>query len=547
MTFRDLAGRYRDGTTGGLPGHAFDRHEDAHRLRRRAGLPTGLVLGALVLGAWPAKATEPSQPSPSLEGPGAADATVKKPAHAKKRVHPSKPAESAAAPPPLDSAARARALDEVYGYKGWNIPFPSYGDSLTQDDGNWRSVLASYGFGFTAQFIPIAQGNILDTPRRVPSSAPPCQPSNIDYNCAGGRSYFGQRPDIYDSNLAYLTYDTSRWGIPDGQIAAGAHWGLTTDQAYSPNTFRGFLLSWYQTLFDKRVEIKVGYFPSLTEFMGTFVGGIVTNPFGPGGFLPLVMGMSPNNIGTPNFRATWHITDAIYAQTGIQRSLPVNGPTGNPIYDEVDANPSGFDFGSPVRGTRVLYTNELGYRTQAAPERPGTWLRAGLLYNSSTFKDYSRLLANPAATKDGALGFYVLGDYQVWQQAPSSPLTAYRGLYLGATFMRGSAAIAAFNEYYEARAYWLGPFDSRPQDMVSLIYNHNVVSKYVQDLTNQYSQYTNLFANEYANSVTASYMFHVRPGLYTTIGLGYTDHPSIQYFKGEGSSLNLLFSMYITL
>ncbi|TDM97445.1 carbohydrate porin, partial [Lactobacillus crispatus] len=154
--------------------------------------------------------------------------------------------------------------------------------------------------------------------------------------------------------------------------------------------------------------------------------GMVTNPFGPGGFLPLVMGMSPNNVSTPNFRATWHITDGLYAQTGIQRSLPVNGPTGNPIYDEVQANTSGFDFSSSVPGTRVLYTNELGYRTQAAPDKPQTWLRAGVLYNSSTFKDYSRLLANPAATTDGAVGFYVLGDYQVWQQAPSSPFTAYR-------------------------------------------------------------------------------------------------------------------------
>ena len=113
--------------------------------------------------------------------------------------------------------------------------------------------------------------------------------------------------------------------------------------------------------------------------------------------------------------------------------------------------------------------------------------------------------------------------------------------------MHGSPAIAAFNQYYEARAYWLGPFSSRPQDLLSIIYNRNETSKYVSHLTSAYSQYTSLFANQNATSVTVSYMFHVSPGLYATVGLGYTDHPSIQYFKAEGSALQFLFSMYINL
>ena len=537
----------------GLPGRAFSVCGEVRRLRQLAQVSFGLVLSAFLASGCPVKATEPSNDSLSIEKSATPDVKGKKKAHSKIRLVSKNSSNSAIqlAQPveaqPMDSAARARALDRVYGYKGWNIPFPSFADSMTQDDGHWRTTLASYGFGLSTQIIPIFESNILNTPNRVPSNAPPCQPANLNYNCAGGHSYFGQQPDGFVSNLAYLTYDMSRWGVPDGQIAAGIHYGVSTEQSYSPDTVRVFLVSWYQTLFDKRLELKVGYFPSLTEFMGTFTGGIVTNPFGPNGFLPIVMGMSPNNISTPNFRATWHITDELYAQTGIQRSLPVNGPTSDPLYDEVAANAGGLDFSSSVAGTRVLYTNEFGYKSQAAPDKPYTWFRTGLLYNSSTFKDYSRILTNPTATTDGSLGFYILDDYQIWQQAPSSPLTAYRGIYLGGTFMYGSPEIAAFPQYYEARAYWLGPLDSRPQDMLSVIYSYSVASKYVQDVANAYSQYTSLFANGYANSITASYMFHLGPGIYTTVGLGYTDKPSLQYFKGEGSSLNFLFSMYLTL
>ncbi|MFT4248058.1 MAG: carbohydrate porin, partial [Pseudomonas sp.] len=463
-------------------------------------------------------------------------------------AEPSNPAPAGeAAPPAADSAARARALDAEYGYKGWNIPFPSFADSLTQDDGHWRSRLAAHGFGVSTQHTLVAQANVLDTPGRVPASVPACVPANLGYNCAGGRSYFGQRPAAIVSSLVFLTYDTRRWGVPDGQIALGVQWGVSSDEAYLPRNARVQNLSWYQTLFDGRAEFKIGWFPTLPEFVGFYVGGLVTNPFGPTGSLLPVMGMTGTNWGTPNVRASVHLSDTLYLQAGIQRSLPVNGPTGNPVYDEVRANPSGLDFESSVPGTRWLYTGELGYRRQSVPGRGYTWLRAGTLYNSSTFKDYSRLLEDPTATTRGAHGYYLLGDHQLWQQAPESAYTAYRGVYLGAGYMRGSDRIAPFTDYYELRGYWLGPSARRPQDMLSLVYDRNVVGKPIQALTEAYAPYTSLFANSYANSVTASYMFHLRPGLYATFGLGYTDHPSIQYFQGEGSSLNLLLSVFVTL
>src|ERR1700760_3177361 len=70
-------------------------------------------------------------------------------------------------PPPSRSAAD---LDKVYGIKGWNIRFPSFGDTLTQDVGGWRSSLASAGFGAIEFNITWLQANMLDNARAGPNS-----------------------------------------------------------------------------------------------------------------------------------------------------------------------------------------------------------------------------------------------------------------------------------------------------------------------------------------------------------------------------------------
>lgn len=502
------------------------------RRRHRVILSSGLALGALAMNAWSVQAAEQAAASDVSQ--------VTPPSSALP--------ESSTAPDAskqTSSGARAFALDAKYGYKGWIVPFPSYGDTLTQDFGGWRSKLASYGFGFSIQGSSIFQDNVLNTPSRIPSTGfAPCGPNSLGYGCAGGRSYFGQRPSAMFANSAYLTYDMSRYGIPDGQIAVGGNFGVSSDQQYNPNTARFNGISWYQTLFNKKVELKAGYFANLPEFAGTFIGGLVVNPFGPSASIPIVLGMSPNSISTPSVRVKWNITNTFYAQAAIQRSLPVHGPTGNSIYDEVNSNPTGLRFGSPISGTRVLSINELGFKQQSSPNERFTWLRAGFMYNNSTFADYSRMLQDPHATKRGSQGLYVLGDYQLTQPAPGSPYTAYRGLYVGGSFMYGDPKSTPFTQYYEARAYWVGPFASRPSDLLSFVYSHNKTSKYVKNVIDQYSTFTNFSAIDGADSITASYTYHIMPGLYATGGLGYTNKPSLSEFKGEGRSLNVLLSLY---
>ncbi|MDH2380735.1 carbohydrate porin [Bradyrhizobium sp. CER78] len=437
-------------------------------------------------------------------------------------------------------------LNKRYGVKGWNIPFPSYADSLLRDEGGWRSALASAGFGLQIYDLGIFESNMLDTPRHVPGYFPPCSRYSqaIGALCAGNQTYLGQRPSYINETIAWLTYDLSRWGVPDGQLMVAGLYSTGNDVGYLPNTLQLYQLAWYQTLFDKRLEIKFGYVTNTTEFMGTFVGSNLASTFGPSGSIPVQLGLSI--VPTPSFRTTWHITDTIYNQAAVQRSLPINSVTGNVVFDETLTNPSGFNWSGP-RGTGELFIDEIGYKRPASPGNPQTWLRLDVLYNNSTFLDFSHLPGNPFAKHAGNVGVTFLADRQLLQQDPSSPLTAHRGIYAGMSFMYAPPETTGISQYYEGRAYWIGPFDSRPTDMFSVVTARNVVSHYLADATNQFSGLTGAFAARTSNSVTATYTAHLMPGLWGTIGVGYTDHPSLAYFKTEGPSLNVLASLLVNM
>jgi len=542
MSHHDIVVSCRLGLPAWRLANALSLYAAASRLRWQIQVSFGLVLSILAVGVSSVRADQTPGESPSSTTQSATGAQLKK--QEGRAAEGSKGQVAPQVEP--DSATRAYLLEKVYAYKGWAFPFPAFADSLTQDVGHWRTKLARYGFGFSTQQAIIAMANVLDTPRKIPSSVPvpPCTARNLNYNCAGGHTYVGQTPMVAPSGFLMLTYDLSRWGIPDGQLAMGLNYRLSTDQQFGARTLRLQGLSYYQTLFDKRLEFKIGIFPTLFEFMGTYVGGNTVNPFGPNASLPTSLGMT-GGAGTPTVRLAVHVTKELYATAALQRSTPVRGPTGNRGFDETYANPTGFEITSDVPGTKLLSINEVGYKTQLGGFTPFTWLRADLLYNTSTFTDYSKLLTDPAnATKKGSYGLAVLLDRQVWQQAPGSPRSAYRGIYVGGNYMYGQKEVVPFSHYFQAQSYWIGPFNSRSTDMISVVYVHNVVSKPLHDLAAAGAQRTQLYPIRQANSITASYSAHITHGFHVTVGLGYTDNPSIQYFKGQGSALSLLTSIF---
>ena len=330
-------------------------------------------------------------------------------------------------------------MDKMSAVKGWNIGFPSFGDTFLQDYGGWRSSLASVGIGLIEYNLTRFQVNLLDTPREGPRFNPFYESK---------QNYWGQKPSFNNFSVLVLTYDLSRFGVPDGQLQYSGITTYATWEGFVPNTLTTNFLAYYQTLFDRQLEIKFGLLANQNEFVGQTVGGNFVTTGGPASSIITLLGMSASPVSTWSFRVTGHV-GKFYNATAIMRSLVVNGPTGNPIFDTDALNPSRFDWnvntssysatahvGAP--GTGELFVNEFGYKQDPTPSSLYTWGRAGVLYNNSTFHDFTKPVADGGLlqgavgpTKEGNYGFYLLARSADLASRGDSTKTAYRGLYAG--------------------------------------------------------------------------------------------------------------------
>ena len=452
-------------------------------------------------------------------------------------------------------------MDKMSGVKGWNFGFPSFGDTLLQDYGGWRSSLASAGIGLIEYNLSRFQVNVLDTPREGPRFNPFFEST---------QNYWGQKPSFNNFSVLVATYDLGRFGVPDGQLQYSGFHTYATWQGFVPDVLTTNFLAYYQTLFDRQLEIKFGLLANQNEFVGQTVGGNFVTTGGPASSVITLLGMSASPVSTWSFRLTGHF-GKFYNETAVMRSLVVNGPTGNPIFDTDALNPTRFDWNvntssySPTAevgapGTGELFVNEFGYKQDPAAALPYTWVRAGAMYNNSTFHDFTKSVAEGGLiqgaigpTVDGNAGFYLLADQQIWQSAPDSAKTAYRGLYAGATFMYARPQTTPITQYYEGRLYLKAPFASRPKDLVSLVGYYQVNSPYLVDNFNTLNA-LGTYGKPETWSVTAGYLANLRPGVYLTLGLNYTANPSQAFYFGpsqanpsqpfEGNALNFQATLF---
>jgi porin len=441
------------------------------------------------------------------------------------------------------------ALERNQGIKGtWDIPPPNLTDSILQNDNGFRSTLDKYGFGILFWNNDLFEVNTLNTPSIVPYSAPyaPCTIHNYYSGvCQGKHVYYSSRPDWYTLDVIYLTYDLSRWGVPDGQIVIGGEIVRISDPAFIPNAAVVNEVSYHQTLFDKKLELTFGTFDGGEAFAGAYVGGNFVSTFGFGSAINTELGQNASMGLGPGAMALWHITDNLYNQAMVQRSLVENGPNGV-IPDTLTKNPIGLRFNGPP-GTRELFRDELGYKQQATPHDEYTWLRFGALYNNSNFPNEYQALTGGVV--EGNSGVYFLADRQLWQSDPSSPYTAYRGIYAGASVFYAQPDRTPIYEYFEGRVYGIGLLDWRPLDMISLVYGHQGVSPGLVGSINSLNAslapvgglgYTIVKST---NSVTLSYLANLSRGITLDTALQYTDKPSVTYLTNEGSSLTFLVSL----
>jgi hypothetical protein len=105
-------------------------------------------------------------------------------------------------------AASPARFDKDLGLKGWNIPFPSYGDTVLQDLGGFRSTLAQYGIGFLEYNASLGFDNVLNTPR-----------SNH-----GTQAYMGQTAGLSHLGVSELHQQFCKEGVvPTGLFELSFH------------------------------------------------------------------------------------------------------------------------------------------------------------------------------------------------------------------------------------------------------------------------------------------------------------------------------------
>jgi porin len=456
------------------------------------------------------------------------------------------PLEVAPTPIPSCSAASAAALDKTYNFKGWwALHFPSFGDSIAQDYGCWRSNLASYGFGLIGYQASSTAGNALT------HSSPPTQ------------SYWGQRTSALNGDYLFLTYDLGHIGIQGGQFQVAAAKNNTTYIGFFPNNLVLNNLGYYQSLFGGKLEFRAGIIGNNYSFFGIETGSSLTNPFGPSAAIPALLGVSQSGQPAPGADVRWNITDRFYEQFGVQRSLV---PALDPVLGDHYANPSAiaftehaYIFGNQFPASGAIFFDEVGYRNAAAPNDPQTWIRAGGFYNDSKFYNFKTQGVPSSSWVTGTTdtyAFYLLADRQIWQIDPSSPATAYRGVYAGFSAMYAPPETTIFSQYYEARVYSFGLFDTRPFDMASFVFVHQVISNYFADETNALEggqichPLAITCARHTTNSATVSYSIRLSPGVYLTPGIQYTDHPATTYIPAGhpnaiNHDLNVLASLFL--
>jgi porin len=393
--------------------------------------------------------------------------------------------------------------------KGYNLPLPGPQDTIDPDFGGIRSRLASHGIGYFGYTSNSYFDNLL----------------SVEHTTFGRQTYNGQKPTFFSNNVMLLTYDLSRFGIPDGQIVFGGIYNYDTWDPGGPNATSLATLSYYQTFLNKQIELKFGYLQNVFEFWGPFLAGnLSASIFGPSGAIPVETGINAFAWTTPSINIKVNGPDGFYNKLGIQRASSPDGPVA-----EKAANPTGFEWSTPNTG--VLVINEFGYRIEAAPSQLMTWVRAAPMFNSSRYTDFAL-----GGRDTGDYGIYALADQQFVQLAPVAGQAA-RGIYAGVTAMYAPPEFNRFSQNYELRLYGIGLEPSRPRDMLSLVISKNIFSHYLVDAALQKGQ----LAHDGSLSITGAYNAPIAPGIRAGIGLGYTDHPTpVIYTPQTGSALNFL-------
>ena len=330
-------------------------------------------------------------------------------------------ASPSSAAPPIFADAEYEALR----WKGLEVDLPRPADTVDGQAGGLRASLAAQGIGYIGTSLQTSVQNTLDVARTT----------------GGQQLYSGQRPTYYTTNFLVVTYDTGRIGLPGGQIAVGATLSDYTWKSGGPDKFGVLTATYYQPLFDNRLEIKAGYLINSFEFANIFVGGnLATGVFGTAGNILYQGGFDGSGVTTPGFEMTFNATSAFYTKAAVERPI---SPDGTIV--EAQQDRSSVDFRVPNTG--VLVVDETGYRVAATEGRHEAWIRGAFAANSSRFVDYAGAAGQRVSGENNFA--YLLADYQITQPDPDRRPS--RGIYVGGTYNYAPPEFNRFSALYQGR------------------------------------------------------------------------------------------------
>lgn len=389
------------------------------------------------------------------------------------------------------------------------IGVPPIADTVLADAGGFRSRLADRDLGFMLISLNSAAYDLHAPPRTQP------------------QRYNGQRPTGNSTQQFLFTYDLGQHGNDQSQLVAGVVFEAASWEPLGPRTTGSLSrLAYFRTFNNRQWELKIGYLSNALEYIGVYTGGsLAGGAQGPNAIIPFQVGLSRLPMASPGMNLTFNGADGFYNKLGLQRSMSPDGAQA-----EVERNSHGLRFRTP--GSGLLVIDEIGLKRAASVDQNHLWLRGGFIHNAS---DYARF--EHATRSDSNTAYYLAGDVQISRGGSGLP---FHGWYVGASVHDAPQDRNLYTRYYEARVYQMGPFATRPYDMVSLTYSH---SEFSEDAARLYARRGIATASD-TSAATVSYMARVHRGAYLSTGLSYITNPTFAPRTADALNLMLGLNMF---
>jgi porin len=223
--------------------------------------------------------------------------------------------------------------------------------------------------------------------------------------------------------------------------------------------FRLAELSYQQSLFDDRLNVKLGWIHAADDFTSSPIycyfqnNGFCGQPAG----IPIDSGYTTFPVGSWGGVVKLRPLSDLYLQAGAYEVNPT-------LAEETN----GFKLGTSG-ATGVIVPVEAGWHVSLGSDRlPGNY-KVGAYYDSSKAPD---LGASPPATMRGRWGVYFLADQMIYRESADSD----RGLTIFGVFVYAHPDTALLQYFWEAGLLYRGTFTGRDQDTIGLAVNQSRVS-----------------------------------------------------------------------